>query len=97
MHEEELRELEALREEKRLRLQRDRAAAALAQAGVPDSFAPLLAGADDGDTDRRAAEFCSAYQQAMADGIRQRLPDAPPQMTSPSAPARPRRGVQRLR
>ena len=97
MNEEELQELETLREEKRQRVQRERAAAALKDAGVPDSFAALLAGADDADTDRRAADFCSVYQQAMSEGIRRRLPDTPPQMTPASAPARPRRGVQRLR
>ena len=97
MNEEELRELEALREEKRQRVQRERAATALKDAGVPDSFAALLAGTDDADTDQRAADFCAAYQKAMADGIRSHLPAVPPQMTPPSAPARPRRGVQRLR
>ena len=97
MTEEELQELETLREEKRQRQQRERASGALKKAGVPASFAPLLAGTDDADTDRRATDFCVAYQQAMADGIRERLPSRPPQMAAAAIPARPRRGVQRLR
>lgn len=97
MTQEELQELETLREEKRVRLQRERAEAALQEAGVPVDFAPLLAGADDEDTDRRAGVFCAAYQKAITDGVRERLPQQPPQMTPPSAPPRPRRGVQRLR
>ena len=92
-----VRELEALREEKRLRIQQERAANALDQAGVPADFAALLAGKDDDDTDQRAARFCAAFQQAMADGIRQRLPQQPPQMTDAAPAPRPRRGVQRLR
>lgn len=96
MNEEECKELETLREEKRVRIQQERAAAALKEAGAPLSFAPLLAGRDDSDTDQRAACFCEAFQQAMAQGIRQRLPQTPPQMTAPSLPSRPRRGIQRL-
>lgn len=97
MTQEELQELESLREEKRARLQRERAEAALKEAGAPLSFAHLLAGTDDEDTDRRASAFCAEYQQAVSQGIRERLPEKPPQMTPASAPARPRRGVQRLR
>lgn len=97
MNEEELRELEALREEKRLHQQQERATNGLKEAGVPVSFARLLAGIDDADTDRRTADFCTAYQQAMAEGIRERLPSRAPQMVTPSAVTRPRRGVQRLR
>lgn len=97
MTQEELQELEALREEKRTRLQRERAEAALQEAGVPADFAPLLAGADDADTDQRAGAFCAAYQQAINREVRERLPHQPPQMIPPAAPPRPRRGVQRLR
>lgn len=97
MTQEELQELETLREEKRVRLQRERAEAALQEAGVPADFAPLLAGADDEDTDRRAGAFCAAYQKAITDGVRERLPQQPPQMTPSAPPPRPRRGVQRLR
>lgn len=53
MTEEEKQELEALRQEKRQRTQQARALAALESAGVPGSFAALLAGADDADTDQR--------------------------------------------
>ena len=52
MTEEEKRELETLREEKRQQLQQARAREALETAGVPMAFAALLAGKDDGDTDR---------------------------------------------
>ena len=51
MTDEEKKELEALRAEKHEREQTARASAALDAAGVPQSFAPLLIGADDGDTD----------------------------------------------
>ncbi len=97
MTQEELQELETLREEKRARLQRERAEAALKEAGVPADFAPLLAGADDEDTDRRSGAFCAAYQKAITDGVRERLPAQPPRMTPAAQPPRPRRGVQRLR
>ena len=53
MTEEEKQELEALRAEKQQRVQTDRAETALAQAGVPGAFAPLLVGANDADTDAR--------------------------------------------
>lgn len=97
MHEEQLQELEALREEKRLRTQQERAAAVLNEAGVPPDFSNLLAGKDDNDTDQRAAQFCAVFQRAMADGIRQRLPQQAPQMTDTAPVPRPKRGVQRLR
>ena len=53
MNEEEKQELETLRAEKLRREQVERARAALERGGVPQSFAPLLAGGDDGDTDGR--------------------------------------------
>lgn len=96
MTEQEQQELEMLRKEKRQRTQQARAQAALETAGVPASFAALLAGEDDGDTDRRAADFCAAYQAALAEDIRGRLPQQPPVVTPPAAP-RPRRGIQRIR
>lgn len=97
MTQEELQELETLREEKRTRLQRERAEAALKESGVPADFAPLLAGTDDEDTDQRTGAFCAAYQKAITQGVRERLPEQPPRMTTPAAQPRPRRGVQRLR
>lgn len=95
MNEEERQELEMLRAEKRAREQEQRARAALEEAGVPLSFAPLLSGTDDGDTDRRTQAFCAAYSQALSSNIRSRLPREAPVMTPPSAP-RPRRGIQHL-
>lgn len=96
MTEEEKQELEALRREKHQRIQTERAEAALLQAGVPASFAALLVGEDDGDTDQRTQRFCDAYQSALAEDVRQRLPQQPPVVTPP-APQRVRRGIQRLR
>ena len=96
MTEEEKQELEALRAEKHQRAQTERARAALERAGVPTAFASLLVGADDSDTDRRTEEFRTAYQAALAEDVRQRLPQQPPVVTPP-APQRTRRGVQRLR
>lgn len=96
MTEEEKQELETLRQEKKQRTQRHRARTALLAAGVPESFAPLLAGADDNDTDQRAEQFCAAYQAALAEDIRKRLPQHSPVVTPPT-PRRVRRGVQRIR
>ncbi len=96
MTEEEKRELEILRKEKRERVQRERAEKALAGAGVPTAFAPLLAGEDDGGTDGRTSAFCAAYQEALAEEIRRRLPGKAPDLTPP-APKRAERGVRRLR
>ena len=96
MTEEEKQELEALRQEKHLRTQARRAEEGLTQAGVPAAFAGLLVGSDDADTDRRTKEFCAAYQAALAEDVRSRLPAAPPIVTAPS-PQRPRRGVHRVR
>lgn len=96
MNEEEKQELETLRAEKLRREQTERAKAALERSGVPQSFAPLLVGSDDADTDRRAAEFCTAYQASLAEDVKSRLPAAAPVVTAP-LPQRPRRGIQRLR
>lgn len=96
MTEEEKQELEALRQEKHQRAQQARAQAALERAGVPGAFAALLAGGDDADTDQRAAQFCAAYQEALAEDVRKRLPHQPPVVTPPE-PARTRRGVRRIR
>lgn len=96
MTEEEKQELETLRREKHTREQEGRARTALAEAGIPASFAPLLVGSDNGDTDRRAAEFAAAYQSALSEDIRTRLPEKPPVVTPP-APSRPKRGIQRIR
>lgn len=96
MTEEEKQELEMLRMEKQQRTQRERAQAALEAAGVPVSFAALLAGADDQDTDRRTEQFRAAYQAALAEDVRKRLPQQPPVVTAP-APQRAKRGVQRIR
>lgn len=97
MTEEEKQELEALRQEKRQRIQTQRAEAALAQAGVPGAFAPLLAGADDTSTDEKTRQFCTAYQNALAEDIRRRLPESAPVVTPPPTAQRPRRGIQRIR
>ena len=96
MTEEEKQELETLRQEKRQRAQEARAQVALETAGIPTSFAPLLIGADDNDTDRRAERFCTAYQTALAEDVRKRLPQQPPVVTPP-APKRARRGIKRIR
>ena len=96
MTEEEKQELETLRKEKHQRTQTERAKAALETAGVPSSFAPLLIGADDGDTDARTAQFCSAYQSALTEDVRRRLPQQAPTVMAP-APQRARRGIQRIR
>ena len=96
MTEEEKQELEALRKEKHQRTQETRAKSALESAGVPGSFAALLVGEDDGDTDQRSARFCAAYQAALAEDIRGRLPQQAPVVTPP-APKRARRGIQRIR
>lgn len=96
MTEEEKQELEALRREKQERAQRERAEAALTGAGIPTAFAPLLAGGDDEGTDARTARFCAAYQEALAEEIRRRLPRDAPDLTPP-APRRAERGVRRIR
>lgn len=96
MTEEEKQELEALRQEKHLRTQTRRAEEGLAQAGVPATFAALLVGQDDTDTDQRTQQFCAAYQAALAEDVRSRLPATPP-IVMPPVPQRPRRGVHRVR
>ena len=96
MTEDEMRELEALRAEKHQRTQQARAQAALDSAGVPTAFAALLTGTDDADTDRRTEQFCAAYQAALAEDIRKRLPQQAPLVT-PAVTQRPRRGIQRIR
>ena len=77
MNEEEKQELETLRAEKLRREQVERARAALERGGVPQSFAPLLAGGDDGDTDRRTEEFRAAYQASLAADIPRTSPTPP--------------------
>lgn len=96
MPEEERRELEALRREKSLRLQEDRAEAALREAGVSGIFAPLLAGADDADTDRRTERFCAAYREAVSEAVRGFLPRETPAVADPD-PCRMPRGIRRIR
>jgi len=96
MTEEDIQELEALRAEKHQRTQSERARAMLEVSGVPGSFAALLVGADDAETDSKTAQFCAAYQAALSEDVRKRLPQQAPVMTAP-APQRPRRGIQRLR
>lgn len=96
MTDEEKKELETLRAEKHSRQQTERARMALSDAGVPQSFAALLIGSDDADTDKRVQAFCAAYQSSLAEDIKKRLPEQPPTITAP-LPQRPRRGIQRLR
>ena len=96
MTEEDMRELETLRKEKQQSIQRKRAAEALEKAGIPASFATLLAGGDDGETDRRTEEFRTVYKTALAEDIRSRLPRQAP-VVEPPMPARVKRGIQRIR
>lgn len=96
MTEEEKKELESLREEKRQRVQQARAQEALKVAGIPASFASLLAGGDDAETDLRTKDFCAAYQAALSEDVRKRLPQQPP-LVAPPVPKRVKRGVQRIR
>ena len=96
MTEEELQELESLRKEKQQRIQTQRAEGNLSLAGIPASFAALLIGGDDAETDAKTAQFCTAYQAALAEDVRSRLPKQAPIMTLP-APQRPKRGIQRIR
>lgn len=95
MTEEEKQELETLRQEKMQREQTERARTALEKAGVPVSFAALLIGSCDEDTDRRTVTFCEAYQQALTEDVRQRLPQQPP-VVAPPLQQRVRRGIQRI-
>ena len=96
MTEEEKQELEALRQEKHQRTQSERARAVLEINGVPGSFAALLIGADDAETDSKTAQFCTAYQAALTEDVRKRLPQQGPVVTPP-VPQRARRGIQRIR
>lgn len=96
MTDEELQELEALRKEKHLRTQHERARQALEAAGVPVSFSDFLIGESDTDTDQRTESFVVAYQAALNDDVRRRLPQQAPVITPPK-PQRIKRGVQRLR
>ena len=96
MTEEEKQELETLRAEKHRRTQTERARAALEVSGVPGNFAALLVGADDADTDEKTRQFCTAYQAALSEDVRKRLPQQAPVMTPPT-PQRARRGIQRIR
>lgn len=96
MNEQERQELELLRQEKQVREQEQRARTALEEAGIPVSFAPLLCGRDDVDTDRRTRDFCTAYSQALTNDIKSRLPKEAPVVADPPAP-RPRRGIQLVR
>lgn len=97
MTEEEKQELETLRQEKRQRTQTARAQAALEQAGVPGAFASLLAGEEDAETDRRTEQFRAAYQAALAEEVRTRLPQRPPVVTPPAPSLSRSRGVKRVR
>lgn len=96
MTEEEQQELETLRREKHTREQEQRARTTLATANIPASFAALLTGEDDADTDRKTGAFCETYRTALAEDIRTRLPERAPTVTAPT-PQRPQRGIQRIR
>lgn len=96
MTEEEKQELESLRQEKHQRTQTQRAEASLHLAGVPTSFAALLIGKDDADTDSKTSQFCAAYQAALTEDVRSRLPQQAPIVTPPVS-QRPKRGIQRIR
>lgn len=95
MTEDEKKELETLRQEKHQRHQLERANALLTNANVPTLFAQLLIGVDDADTDQKANQFCAAYQSALREDIRKRLPAQAPTMTAPVT-QRARRGIQRI-
>ena len=97
MTEDEMLELEALRQEKHQRIQTERARAMLEVAGVPGNFAALLIGADDADTDGKTSQFCAAYQAALSEDVRRRLPQQAAPVMTPPAPQRARRGIQRIR
>lgn len=96
MTDEEMKELEALRAEKRSREQTQRASDALGKAGMPQEFASVLIGADDAETDQKVQSFCAVYQSRLSDDIKKRLPAQPPVVTAP-APQRAKRGITRLR
>lgn len=64
-------------------MQTERARAALGAAGVSESFAALLVGQDDADTDKRVREFCAAYQASLTEDIKKRLPEQTPTLTAP--------------
>lgn len=95
MTDEERQELETLRAEKTLREQTERASTALTAAGVPQSFAQLLIGQTDEETDRKIQAFCATYQESLAQDVKSRLPKQAPVITAPP-PQRPRRGIHRL-
>ena len=95
MTEEEKQELETLRAEKMTRQQTERAKAALEKSGVPGTFASLLIGADDSDTDARVAAFARQYQETLSADVKSRLPKEAPVVTA-ITPQRPRRGIQRM-
>jgi hypothetical protein len=96
MTETEQEELETLRNEKRIRLQTARAEKALGEAKIPASFASLLVGADDAETDRKTADFCAAYQKELSESVRSRLPERAPVVT-PTTPRPAQRGIRRIR
>ena len=96
MTDEEMKELETLRAEKHSREQTERARNALTAAGVPQSFAHLLVGSDDADTDQRVQDFCGTYQASLTEDIKKRLPEQTPTLTAP-LPQRQKRGIQRIR
>lgn len=96
MTDEELQELDELRREKHLRTQHERARQALEAAGISAAFSDFLIGEDDTATDQRAEAFISAYQAAISDDVRRRLPQQSPVLTPP-APCRGKRGIQRVR
>ena len=57
----------------------------------------LLIGVDDADTDSKASQFCAAYQAALSEDVRRRLPQQAAPVMTPPAPQRARRGIQRIR
>ena len=97
MTEDELLELEELRREKRQSLQQARAKDALELRGVPTSFAPILVGNDDQETDLKIDQFCTAYQDALSEDVRKRLPQQPPLTTSAPPSHKKYRGIHRVR
>jgi len=68
----------------------------LEAAGVPTAFAGLLVGRDNEDTDARAEQFCAAYQAAVTEDIRKRLPQQAPDMRNCVPARKARRGITLL-
>lgn len=90
------RELETLREEKRLRTLTQQAEALLRESSLPEGFAPFLLGSDGEDTAKRVADFGRIYVQALQEKLRAAALPQPPRDLSLAPPARRHRGIRKL-